>query len=126
MLQISILAVAAVLMAVWLKNVKPEYGFYVTLAAGIIIIFYGIKKLSDVIETINVIQQYIPIDTVYMGTLIKMMGITYLTEFSANVCKDAGYQALSGQIEVFGKLTILAVSMPVITALLETVKSMLL
>ncbi len=126
MLQISILAVAAVLMAVWLKNVKPEYGFYVTLAAGIIIIFYGIKKLSDVIETINVIQQYIPIDTVYMGTLIKMMGITYLTEFSANVCKDAGYQALSGQIEVFGKITILAVSMPVITALLETVKSMLL
>ncbi|MBO5228567.1 MAG: stage III sporulation protein AD [Lachnospiraceae bacterium] len=126
MLQISILAIVAVLVAVWLKGVKPEYGFYVTLVAGIIIIFYGIQKLSDVIETINVIQSYIPIDTVYMSTLIKMMGITYLTEFSASICKDAGYQAVSGQIEVFGKLTILAVSMPVITALLETVRSMLL
>lgn len=126
MLQISILAIVAVLVAVWLKGVKPEYGFYVTLVAGIIIIFYGIQKLSDVIETINVIQSYIPIDTVYMSTLIKMMGITYLTEFSASICKDAGYQAVAGQIEVFGKLTILAVSMPVITALLETVRSLLL
>lgn len=126
MLQISILAIVAVLVAVWLKGVKPEYGFYITLVAGIIIIFYGIQKLSDVIETINVIQSYIPIDTVYMSTLIKMMGITYLTEFSASICKDAGYQAVAGQIEVFGKLTILAVSMPVITALLETVRSLLL
>ncbi len=126
MLQISILAVVAVLIAVQLKGVKSEYGFYITLVAGIIIIFYGIQKLETVIETINVIQSYIPIDTVYMSTLIKMMGITYLTEFSAGICKDAGYQAVSGQIEVFGKLTILAVSMPVITALLETVRELLL
>ncbi len=126
MLQISILAVVAVLIATQLKSVKSEYGFYITLVAGIIIIFYGIQKLETVIETINVIQSYIPIDTVYMSTLIKMMGITYLTEFSAGICKDAGYQAVSGQIEVFGKLTILAVSMPVITALLETVRELLL
>ena len=126
MLQISILAVVTVLIAVELKSVKSEYGFYITLVAGIIIIFYGIQKLEMVIETINVIQSYIPIDTVYMSTLIKMMGITYLTEFSAGICKDAGYQAVSGQIEVFGKLTILAVSMPVITALLETVRELLL
>jgi len=125
MLQISILAVVAVLLALQLKSIKPEYGIYICLAAGVIIIFYGVGKLEAVIDTITVIQSYIPLDTVYIGTLIKMIGITYLTEFAAGICKDTGYQSVSGQIEVFGKLSILAVSMPVLTALLETVRDLL-
>lgn len=125
MLQISIFAVVAVLLAVQLKSVKPEYGIYISLAAGVIIIFYGIRKLETVVETITVIQSYIPLDTVYIGTLIKMIGITYLTEFASGICKDTGYQSVAGQIEVFGKLSILAVSMPVVTALLETVQDLL-
>ena len=44
-----------------------------------------------------------------------------ISEFSANLCKDAGYQAVAGQIEMFGKLSILAISMPVILVLLETI-----
>lgn len=125
MLQISIFAVVAVLLAVQLKSVKPEYGIYISFAAGVIIIFYGIRKLETVVETITVIQSYIPLDTVYIGTLIKMIGITYLTEFASGICKDTGYQSVAGQIEVFGKLSILAVSMPVVTALLETVRDLL-
>lgn len=125
MLQISIFAVVAVLLAVQLKSVKPEYGIYISLAAGVIIIFYGIRKLETVVETITIIQSYIPLDTVYIGTLIKMIGITYLTEFASGICKDTGYQSVAGQIEVFGKLSILAVSMPVVTALLETVQDLL-
>ena len=38
---------------------------------------------------------------------------------------DAGYQAIAGQIEIFGKLTILAVSMPILLALLENMKGFL-
>lgn len=125
MLQISVFAVVAVLLAVQLKSVKPEYGVYISLAAGVIIIFYGIRKLETVVETITAIQSYIPLDTVYTGTLVKMIGITYLTEFASGICKDTGYQSISGQIEVFGKLSILAVSMPVVTALLETVQDLL-
>jgi len=125
MLQISIFAIVAVLLAVQLKGVKPEYSIYISFAAGVIIIFFGIRKLETVVDTITVIQSYIPLDTVYMGTLIKMIGITYLTEFSSGICKDTGYQSVAGQIEVFGKLSILAVSMPVVTALLETVRDLL-
>ncbi len=125
MLQISIFAIVAVLLAVQLKGIKPEYSVYISFAAGVIIIFFGIRKLETVVDTITIIQSYIPLDTVYMGTLIKMIGITYITEFSSGICKDTGYQSVAGQIEVFGKLSILAVSMPVVTALLETVRDLL-
>ena len=60
-----------------------------------------------------------------MAILLKMIGITYVAEFSANLCKDAGYQAVAGQIEMFGKLSILVISMPVLLALLDTISQFL-
>ena len=53
--------------------------------------------------------------------ILKMVGITYVAEFSMNVCKDAGYAAIANQIEVFAKISILAVSLPVFVAFLETI-----
>ena len=67
------------------------------------------------------IQQYIPIETTYMNILFKIIGITYVGQFSAGICKDAGYSAAANQIEIFGRLTVLAFSMPLVTALLETI-----
>lgn len=60
-----------------------------------------------------------------MTTLLKITGITYIAEFASGLCKDAGYGAIGGQIEIFGKLSILAVSMPIVLALLETLKRLL-
>ena len=70
-------------------------------------------------------KSYLPVDSSYLNTLLKMTGITYIVEFASGICKDAGYQTIAGQIETFAKLTILALGMPVLTALLETVREFL-
>ena len=62
-------------------------------------------------------------DTGWFEILLKITGITYLADFSANMCRDAGYSAIGGQIEIFGKISILAISSPVILALVETIRS---
>ena len=51
-----------------------------------------------------------------------MVGIAYISEFSANLCKDAGYGGIASQIEMFGKLSILAMSLPVLTTLLTVIE----
>ena len=119
---ISIIGIAAVLMAVQLKGLKGEYGIYLAAAAGLVIFFYSAGKLQVIVEVARRIEEYIKINNVYLTTLLKMIGITYIAEFSAGICKDAGYGALGTQIEIFGKLSILAVSMPILLALLETLK----
>ena len=53
------------------------------------------------------------------------MGITYISDFSANLCRDAGYLAIAGQIEFFGKISILTISTPIILALLDTIAGFL-
>ena len=75
--------------------------------------------------TLREIQAMIRLNPVYLNTLLKMTGITYIAEFASGICKDAGYQTIAGQIETFAKLTILALGMPVLTALLETVREFL-
>lgn len=119
---IAITGIVAVLLAVSLKGMKGEYGTYLVMAAGFFIFFYGMGKLTTILDTMKEIQTYIKINSIYLTTLVKMIGITYITEFAAGICKDAGYGAVGTQIEIFGKLSVLAVSMPILLALIETLQ----
>ena len=124
-LTIGILGIAGALLAVELKGLKGEYGIYLVAAVGLVIFFYGVTKLKTVIETIRQVQMYIRLNRMYLEVLLKMIGITYIAEFSSGICKDAGYGSLGSQIEIFGKLSVLAVSMPILLALLDTVQQFL-
>ena len=115
----------AVLLAVQLKSVKSEYGVYLVMAAGVFIFLYGLGKMEVILDTLAQIRDSIQIEPIYLDMLLRMIGIAYVAEFASGICRDAGYGDLGSQIEIFGKLSILAVSMPVFGALLETVQSFL-
>ena len=125
MIQGAVLGVAAVLIAIQFKGQKGEYGIYIALAASILIFGIAITKLEVILEVMKEIQGYIKVNESYLSLLIKIVGITYVAEFASSLCKDAGYAAVAGQIEVVGKLTILTISMPVLLALLRTMNHFL-
>ena len=125
MLTLGAAGIAAVLLAVWMKGVKAEYGIFVVIAAQLFFLFYGTGRLGEILDTVRQLEQYIKIRPVYLITLLKMTGITYSAECASGICKDAGYASLGKQIEIFGKLTILAVSMPVLLALFGTLDQIL-
>ena len=75
---IAVVGITAVLLAVALKGMKGEYGIYLVMAAGFFIFFYGVGKLTTILDTIKQVQSYIKINSVYLSTLIKMIGITYV------------------------------------------------
>ena len=124
-ISIAAIGIAAALLATQFKSVKGEYGIYLAMAAGLVICFYSATKLKTVTETFARVRSYIPVNSIYLDTLLKMAGIAYIAEFASGICKDAGYGSLGNQIEIFGKLSILAVSMPILLALLETVRGFL-
>lgn len=124
-IQIALIGVFGTLLALQFKSGKSEYGIYLSIAVSLIVFFYMSDKLSVIVDTIDTISGYINIDSTYIGTMLKMLGVTYLAEFASGICKDAGYQTIAGQIEIFAKLSILALSMPVLTALLQTIQEFL-
>lgn len=125
MVRIGIIGVAGVLLAVQFKGARSEYGIYISVVLSLVIFFCVLGYLKELVDAVRSIGRYIHIDMVYIETLIKILGVTYIAEFSSGICKDAGYQAIAAQIEIFGKLMVLALSMPVLTTLLETIREFL-
>lgn len=124
-IQVAALAVAGVLLAVQFKSGKAEYGIYLGAALSILIFFQILGKLNVILEVLKTIGEFLPLNKIFAGTLLKMLGITYVAEFSASICQDAGYQTIARQIEILGKLTILVMSMPILLALLQTIREFL-
>ncbi len=125
MVQIGIIGTMGVLLAVQFKKGKEEYGVYISLAVSLIIFVCILGHMGTIIEAVKMLGNYIHMDMAYIGTLIKMLGITYIAEFSSGVCKDAGYQAVAVQIEIFGKLAVMILSMPVLMTLLNAIRDFL-
>lgn len=121
MFKVALIGIVSVLLYMQMKQVNSEFGLYITFAAGLIIFLYAYYQIDYIIETVNKIQSLIKVNETYISILIKMIGITYISEFSSAMCKDAGCSMIGGQIEMFGKLTILAISMPVLLSLLELI-----
>ncbi len=124
-IQIGIIGVIGAVLAIQLKGGKAEYGIYVGMAVSVILFSFIIDRLGVFVSTVEELVSYIDMDAGYLATMLKMIGITYIAEFSSGICRDAGYQTIAGQIEIFGKLTILALGMPVLLALLETIREFL-
>ena len=121
-IQAAAIGSVAMVLAVQIKALRPEYSTYLILTAGVIIAALGVSRLEVIMETIRAIGTYIHVQNIYIGTLLKMVGIAYVAEFTSGICKDAGFSSLGIQVEMFGKLSILVISGPVLLALLETLQ----
>ena len=120
-IQIALLGVVGTLLALLFKSGKSEYGIYVSLAVSLFLFLCMLSRLEIFVRTVKKIADYIKLDAGQMSILLKMAGVTYVAEFASGICKDAGYQNIAVQIEIFTKLTILAIGMPVLLALLELI-----
>ena len=120
-IQIALLGVVGTLLALQFKSGKSEYGIYVSLAVSLFLFLCVLSRLEIFVQTVKKIADYIKLDAGQMSILLKMAGVTYVAEFASGICKDAGYQNIAVQIEIFTKLTILAIGMPVLLALLELI-----
>lgn len=124
-IQIGALGVIGALLAIQFKGGKSEYGIYISIALSVLVFVSIIGRLEMIVEAVRQIAEKIGIKSVYIATLLKILGVTYVAEFASAICKDAGYQTIAQQIEIFSKLTILALSMPILLALLTTIETFL-
>lgn len=124
-IKISLLGVSGVMLGFLLKSTRPEYASFITMAIGLLILGLAVGKVTYLFQALDKIRESLPVDGSYVSALVKMIGITYIGQFSSSICKDAGYQAIGSQIELFCKLSVMVLSMPVLLALLDTIQEFL-
>lgn len=123
--KIIALSLAGVMLAAVLRQHSPEYGIYAALAVGILILLYISGYLQEAIRFLSSMAERTGLGAGSIGILLKVMGIAYLTEFSAQLCKDAGYGAIAMKVELAGKLMILVTALPVFQSLADLILSLL-
>lgn len=101
------------------KQYKPEFAVYISIAVGIIMLFLVMDKLYGIINLLVKISNKTGTGTQFIGILLKITGIAILTEFAVSICKDSGETAIASKIDLGGKIIIISISIPIITALLE-------
>ena len=121
-IKISLLGVCGVVLGFLLKGTGPEYAGFITMGIGIMILGLAVGKLEYLFQSVSQLKDMLPVSQEYFATLIKMIGVTYIGQFSAGICKDAGHQSTAAQIEMFCRLAILVQSVPILLALLETIQ----
>lgn len=87
--------------------------------------YYLLEQIRYLIQSMNQLRQYLSIDNIYMESILKMIGITCLGEFTCDFCKDCGQEALGRQISMAARLTILGFSMPIVLAVLKNVSKLM-
>ena len=125
LIQICIISVMGVGLILLLKGTKPEFSYL--LAMGICILLFGaaVGGFSRVLEQIQGLAAYLGTDGEYLKILVKMIGVTYLCEFCSCICKDAGQSAIAGQVELWGKLSIMAAGIPIIYGVITSIQSLI-
>lgn len=119
---IGIITCIAVLIV---KPIKPEIALVVGLAGGILIVFMIVDMLSQVMAVFTSIVDKTGFSKSLFSTILKIVGVGYLTEFSANLCEDSGNSSIANKILLGGKILILCVSLPVINSLLELIMELI-
>ena len=115
------IGLVATIIIIILKQYKPEFALYVSLIAGMLILFLVLDKLAGVINILTSLSDKASINTQFLGLILKMTGIAILIEYGTSICKDAGEQAIASKVELGGKIIIVAMSIPIISLLLETI-----
>ncbi len=123
--QVAVLGVVAVLIAQVIPKGKEVYAWVVVLVASLMILGMGVSRLQDMTELLQKLRDNLGSSGVYIRILLKMLGITYVAELSSDLCRDAGRQAVAGQIEFYAKILLFGMSLPVLQGLLGAIEEML-
>ncbi len=124
---IKVIAIAFVgLLAVGvLREVKPSLAALAGIVTGLAIIYSLLDEFTYIVESFRELTVIAEIDDALVKTIVKIIGVGYLTEFSAGMAEDYGSQPIAKKIEFGGKICIAVMALPVITGLISTIGSLL-
>lgn len=106
-------------MCIILKNTKPEYAVILTLAVAAIVLLMCVNQIRAVLDALKELMNQANIDNEQIKLVLKIVGVSYITDFGSQICKDAGENSMGEKINLAGKIFILFLTTPLIISILK-------
>ncbi len=120
-LQIVGIGLVATILIVIIRKERPDMALTISLTAGAIIFLLLIGNIFSIIGVMEDVARKANLDDIYFTTILKVLGIAYIAEFGSQLCKDAGESAIASKIELGGKIIIMILAMPILSALMDVI-----
>ena len=124
-LQVVALGLVVAVFTVLLRRERPEMALILALSFGVIVFLMVLNKLGAIITVFEDLTRSAQVDELYLATLLKILGIAYIAEFGAQVCRDSGEGTVANKIELAGKVLIMILALPIFVAILEAIMRLL-
>jgi len=118
-LQIAGLGLAAAVLVVVVRKERPEMAMLLALAAGVIVFLVILPQIAEVVRLLEELAVRAHINVLFITDILKIIGIAYLAEFAGQICRDAGQESIGSRVEMAGKVIILVLAIPIISAVLD-------
>jgi len=119
------LGLVAAVLSIILRQYKQEFGLYIPLIAGIIILTAVIAAMRPALDTVKNLMESAQMNGIYGQTLLKGLAVCYLTQLATDACKDAGETAIAGKLELSGKIAVVMLSLPLFNSLTEIITGLI-
>lgn len=121
LIKVMILGIIVSMLVVFLKQVKPEYSLLCLIVGSVVILAYIISYMTKVFVFFQEVVEKTGINYSLFVSMLKIVGLGYLVEFSASVCRDSGNNSIADKVVLAGKIMIFVVSVPIISNLFEMI-----
>lgn len=117
---VGLLTAGAVL---FLKSYRPELASVVGVCGGVILLLFAVDYIRELLAVLYEVAAFGEIESSLVKLIIKIVGIGYLTEFSAQLVTDFGSPSIGDKIVLCGKIVIVCLAVPMVKSLLSMVSS---
>ncbi len=106
--------------SLFIKRYHSEYSLVLTLVAGAAVLTALAVTVGEIVSELRDIFSYSELDSDIFKTVIKALGICYITSFAGETCRDFGQTSLSAKVELAGKVAVTVLTLPLIKGILST------
>jgi stage III sporulation protein AD len=124
--QIAGLGIVASLVLALLRKERSDLLIGAALVAGILLLFLILPRISSAISVFGNLASEAGLEPLYFGIILKVLAISYVADFAAAICRDAGEELIASRVEMAGKVLILVAALPIVQEVLSVVRSLLL
>lgn len=123
--QVAVFCLIAAVLAIMLRQYRPEYAVFVSLACSVLVVLYLLQGVAQVMEEMGELLENAMLPEGLLQVVVKCLGVCVLTELAGQTCRDAGEQAIGAKVELAGKVTLVLVSLPLFERLLREAERLL-
>ena len=121
-IKVIMIALIGVILIVILKTLKrDDISLLLIIIVSIIIFTYILVKINGIVDLLNNLIDSSGVNKGYLTILLKVTGISYIIELASSICKDCGVSSIATKLEMFGKVSIIILTIPIITSVIEVI-----